>query len=102
MLQLGFGMSAAQSGLVTFTSSIGSLMMRVVAPKLLRQLGFRNVLVWVGLVSTLLLTTCAAFRPSWPVFLIYGVLLVGGFFQSSRCNSLPTTPSPMPTCRARR
>jgi hypothetical protein len=45
-------------------------------------MGFRNVLVWIGLVSTLLLTTCAGFRPAWPVFLIYGVLLVGGFFQS--------------------
>jgi EmrB/QacA subfamily drug resistance transporter len=82
MLQLGFGMSAVQSGLVTFTSSIGSLLMRIAAPKLLRQLGFRNVLVWVGLVSTLLLVTCAGFRPAWPAVLIYAVLLVGGFFQS--------------------
>jgi EmrB/QacA subfamily drug resistance transporter len=82
MLQLGFGMSAAQSGLVTFISSIGSLLMRVAAPRFLRQLGFRNVLVWIGLVATLLLTTSAGFRPGWPVVLIYAVLLVGGFFQS--------------------
>jgi EmrB/QacA subfamily drug resistance transporter len=82
MLQLGFGMSAAQSGLVTFVSSVGSLLMRVAAPKLLRLMGFRNVLVWIGLVATLLLVTSAGFRPSWPTVLIYGVLLVGGFFQS--------------------
>ncbi len=82
MLQLGFGLSAARSGLITFVSSVGSLMMRVVAPKLLRALGFRNVLVWIGLAATLLLTTCAGFRPGWPVAAIYGVLLGVGFFQS--------------------
>ena len=82
MLQIGFGMSAASSGLITFSSSVGSLVMRTVAPRLLRLWGFRNVLVWVGLVAVLLLTVSAAFRPSWPVVLIYAVLMVGGFFQS--------------------
>ena len=82
MLQLGFGKSAAQSGLITFSSSAGSLLMRLVAPKFLRRLGFRNVLVWVGLAGTLLLGTCAGFRPSWPSAMIYAVLLLGGFFQS--------------------
>jgi EmrB/QacA subfamily drug resistance transporter len=82
MLQLGFGMSAARSGLITFVSAVGSLVMRVTAPKLLRQLGFRNVLVWIGLIATVLLAACGAFRPNWPAFAIYGVLLLNGFFQS--------------------
>jgi EmrB/QacA subfamily drug resistance transporter len=82
MLQLGFGVSAAHSGLVTFSSSIGSLLMRVTAPILLRRLGFRAVLVWIGLVSTILVAACAGFRPTWPQAAIYGVLLGYGFFQS--------------------
>jgi EmrB/QacA subfamily drug resistance transporter len=82
MLQLGFGLSAAQSGLITFVTSIGSLAMRLCAPRILRRLGFRNVLVWIGLVATLLLAASAAFRPSWPVIFIYVVLLLNGFFQS--------------------
>jgi hypothetical protein len=82
MLQIGFGVSPAQSGLITFSSSAGSLLMRMSAPKFLRWLGFRNVLVWIGLVSTLLLGTTALFRPSWPQACLYAVLLVGGFFQS--------------------
>ena len=82
MMQIGFGMSPAQSGLITFTGSAGSLAMRVSAPYFLRELGFRNVLVWIGLISTVLLSLTAWFRPSWPVELIYGVLLVGGFLQS--------------------
>jgi len=82
MLQLGFGMSAAQSGLITFASSIGSLMMRVTAPALLRRLGFRTVLIWVGSIAVVLVATIAAIRPAWPQPLIYVLLIAGGFFQS--------------------
>jgi EmrB/QacA subfamily drug resistance transporter len=82
MLQLGFGMSAARSGLITFVSSVGSLAMRLIAPRFLRQLGFRNVFIWIGLIATLLLALTAAFRPSWPIEFIYAVLLLNGFFQS--------------------
>jgi EmrB/QacA subfamily drug resistance transporter len=82
MLQLGFGLSAVHSGLITFVSSVGSLGMRLAAPVFLRRLGFRNVLVWIGLIATLLLALTAAFRPAWPVAAIYVVLLLNGFFQS--------------------
>lgn len=82
MLQLGFGMSAVQSGTITFATSVGSLMMRFFAPWFLRWLGFRAVLTWIGFVATLLLASTAAFRPSWPVVAIYAVLVLNGFFQS--------------------
>jgi Na+/melibiose symporter-like transporter len=82
MFQLGFGMSAAASGSITFVSSIGSLVMRACAPVFLRRLGFRNVLTWVGALATSLLALSAAFRPGWPLPLIYSVLLANGFFQS--------------------
>jgi len=82
MLQLGFGLSALHSGLITFTSSVGSLAMRMVAPGILRRLGFRAVLSWIGMVATLLLALTAAFRPGWPLVAIYTILLLNGFFQS--------------------
>jgi MFS family permease len=82
MMQLGFGMSAAQSGLITFASSLGSLAMRLTAPALLRRFGFRNVLIWIGFVAVALVAVIAAFRPSWPLPMIYAVLIAGGFFQS--------------------
>jgi MFS family permease len=82
MLQLGFGMSAVQSGLITFVNSVGSMAMRVCAPYFLRLLGFRTVLTWVGLLATLILALTAAFRPSWPLEAIYAVLVANGFFQS--------------------
>ena len=82
MLQLGFGMSALQSGLITFTSSAGSILMKGAAKPILRRWGFRTVMMWNGLTSTIFLAAIASFRPSWPTVAIYGALLVGGFFQS--------------------
>nr|WP_294501315.1 MFS transporter [uncultured Rhodopila sp.] len=82
MFQLGFGLSAVSSGLITFVTSIGSLAMRACAPYFLRRLGFRNVLTWIGALANGLLALSAAFRPGWPLPLIYAVLLANGFFQS--------------------
>lgn len=82
MFQIGFGLSAVQSGLITFVSSIGSLAMRGVAPFFLKRLGFRNVLTWIGALATTLIAVSAGFRPGWPLPLIYAVLVTNGFFQS--------------------
>jgi EmrB/QacA subfamily drug resistance transporter len=82
MLQIGFGISAAQSGMITFASAAGSLVVRLAAPRLLRRLGFRTVLIWFGAAAVSLVASVAAFRPWWPMPVIYGVLLLGGFFQS--------------------
>jgi EmrB/QacA subfamily drug resistance transporter len=82
MMQLGFGMSPARSGLVTFVSAAGAVLMKATAKPFLRRFGFRNVLVWNGVISTLFITACAAFRPDWPLWVIYATLSLGGFFQS--------------------
>ncbi len=82
MLQLAFGRSPLQSGLITFASSAGALVMKPVATRALRLLGFRDTLLVNGVVSAGLLGLCAAFRPAWPVAAIYAVLLAGGFFRS--------------------
>ena len=82
MLQLGFGMSAAASGSVTFASSLGSLAMRMAAKPVLRRFGFRGAIVGNGVISGVLLAACALFRPDWPIAAIYAVLLLGGFSSS--------------------
>ncbi len=82
MLQIGFGDSAARSGSITFAGSLGAMMMRPIAPRLLRHIGYRNTLIWVGLASTLLLTISAAFRPGWPASVLFAVLVLIGFVQS--------------------
>jgi EmrB/QacA subfamily drug resistance transporter len=82
MLQLDFGRSPEQSGLITFASAVGALVMKPAATAALRRFGFRNTLVINAVVSSILLGLIAAFRPWWPLTIIYIVLLAGGFFRS--------------------
>ena len=82
MLQLGFGVTAARSGLITFSSAAGAMLMKAAAPAILRRWGFRTTLMWNGALATLLLMAAALFRPSVPVAVIVTVMFVGGFFQS--------------------
>ena len=82
MLQVGFGDSAARSGMITFASSAGALVMKPATQSALRLFGFRDTLVWNGVISAMMVGVCAAFRPTWPAAAIYAVLLVGGLFRS--------------------
>jgi EmrB/QacA subfamily drug resistance transporter len=82
MLQLGFGVSATRSGLITFASAAGAMLMKAAAVPILRRYGFRNVLIWNGVIATAFLMSIALFRPGWPLWVIYLILLAGGFFQS--------------------
>ena len=82
MLQIGFGDSAVQSGLITFASAAGALLMKPVAQRALRRFGFRDTLVWNAAVAAIMLGLCATFSPAWPAIGMYLVLLVGGFFRS--------------------
>jgi hypothetical protein len=90
MLQVGFGDTAAQSGLVTFASSAGALVMKPAAQSALRWFGFRDTLIWNGILSGIMLMVCAAFRPTWPAAAIYAVLLIGGFLRSLQFTAFNT------------
>lgn len=82
MLQLGFGMSAAQSGMITFANAAGAIVMKPAATAALRRFGFRDTLLVNGIIAATMLGLCAAFRPAWPLAAIYAVLLSGGLFRS--------------------
>lgn len=82
MLQLGFGLSAAQSGVITFASFAGAIVMKPATMIALRHFGFRDTLLVNGLLATAALPLMAAFRPDWSLVAIYAVLLAGGLFRS--------------------
>jgi EmrB/QacA subfamily drug resistance transporter len=82
MMQIGFGMSAAESGLLIFATACGSMLMKAAALPILKRFGFRTVLVWNSIISSVLYACCAAFRPDWPLWAIFIVLLVCGFSMS--------------------
>ena len=82
MIQVGFGRSAAQSGMITFASAAGAIGMKPATQWVLRRLGFRTTLVVNGALCAGVLATYAAFRPGWPLAALYGVLIVGGMLRS--------------------
>ena len=87
-LQLGFGMSPLQSGLLTFASAIGAIAMKTTAAPILRRFGFKRVLVTNAVVSGFFIAAIAMFTLGTPHTLVLAVLLVGGFFKSLQFTSI--------------
>jgi EmrB/QacA subfamily drug resistance transporter len=90
MLQVGFGLSALHSGLLTFASAVGAMLMKTSAVKILRTFGFRIVLVADAVISAGFLFGYSMFRPDTPHFVIFVALLIGGFFRSLQMTSINT------------
>lgn len=88
MLQIGFGMNAFQSGTVTFISAAGAMLMKVTAVPILRWIGFRPVLIFNALLSSVFLASYGFFTPSTPTVVMMGLLLFGGFFRSLEFTSI--------------
>ncbi|AHJ64356.1 Multidrug resistance protein B [Granulibacter bethesdensis CGDNIH4] len=81
-MQLGMGMSAAESGSLTFVGAAGSLLIRPWAAGILRRFGFRCVMIWNGALSSTAVLLCATFQPSWPHGWFFLVLAPAGLFQA--------------------
>ena len=88
MLQLGFGMTAFQSGSLTFVSGMGAMIMKFAAQPLLRRFGFRGVLTGNALIAAVLLAGPGAFTPATPLALMIAVLFVGGLSRSLQFTAL--------------
>ncbi|HKR18869.1 MAG TPA: MFS transporter [Stellaceae bacterium] len=90
MLQVGFGVTAFTSGLLTCAAAMGSFTMKMAARPILRRFGFRRVLIGNGMISAVSITLCATFWPTTPHLVILAVLLISGFFRSLQYTSLNT------------
>lgn len=83
MLQLGFGMSPFQSGMITFVTAIGALSSKFGVQRVFKRFGFRNVLGIGALVSSLFIAVNGLFNPDTPQWLIMVCLLIGGVIRST-------------------
>ncbi len=90
LLQLVFGLSPFGSGMITFASAAGALMMKPTAAPIIRRWGFRRVLIVNGIISAVILMLYALFRPSTPYVVIILTLFIGGFFRSLQFTCLGT------------
>jgi MFS family permease len=90
LLQIGFDLSPFQSGLITFTSALGSIFMKAAVASVLRWFGYRPVLVYNSLISAAFLAACASFVPGMPFAAMIVILIAGGFFRSLQFTAVNT------------
>lgn len=88
MLQLGFGLDPLTAGLITLAGAAGALIMKFFAPAILAAAGFRSVLVYNGVVASLLMTAVATVGPATPHAIIVGLLFLAGLSRSLQFTSL--------------
>jgi MFS family permease len=90
LMQVGFGLTPFQSGLVTFASAVGAMGMKTLAARIIRAFGFRNMMTINAVLSAFFLAACALFTPATPLLLIMIILVVGGFFRSLQFTAINT------------
>jgi EmrB/QacA subfamily drug resistance transporter len=82
MLQLGFGMTPFQSGMLTFASAAGAIGMKFLVTSVLRRGGFRTVLISTALGSAALIAANGLITAHTPWLAIVAILFMAGFLRS--------------------
>lgn len=82
MFQLAYGMSAFESGLITFVAAAGALVMKFGAARLIRRFGFRRLLLVNGLLASASISVMGLLSSATPYLLAISLLFVGGFLRS--------------------
>jgi EmrB/QacA subfamily drug resistance transporter len=90
LLQVGFGKSASEAGLVSFATALGALTMKPIVRPVLQRYGFRRVLMAGAFASAVGVALGAAFSPTWPLMAIFVVLALGGLCRSLQFTALNT------------
>ena len=90
MLQLGFGLSPFQSGMITFISACGAMGMKAIAPRIIARFGFRNVLTYNAVLAAASIAACAIFTPTTPIAVMLLILFFGGIFRSLQFTCINT------------
>jgi EmrB/QacA subfamily drug resistance transporter len=82
MLQLSFGLSPFESGMVTFASAIGAFGLKFVAERIIQIFGFRLSLMIACAITSAGVLGMGLYTPDTPAPLMMGFLVITGFFQS--------------------
>jgi MFS family permease len=90
MFQIGFGMNAFESGLLTLAVFAGNLSMKLVTTPVMRRFGFRSVLIVNGVTAAVSLAAMSLLTPATPKTLIVAVLFFSGLSRSLQFTALNT------------
>jgi hypothetical protein len=100
LFQMGFGFSAMQAGSLTFSSTLGAMLVRSGSKSLLRWLGFRRALVGGALGAGVVTAIFALLDADTPVWIVVFCVLISGCVRSIQYLALNTisfadVPSPL-------
>jgi EmrB/QacA subfamily drug resistance transporter len=90
LLQVGFGFSPTHSGLLTLTSSLGTVIIRPLAGLLLRRYGFGRLLAMNSAVAATLILPLTLLLPQTPSALIIGLVVGLGIARGLQFTTLNT------------
>lgn len=82
MLQLGFGYTPFQSGMITFVTALGAIGMKFATSWIFRAFGFRRVLIAGSLVAAASIAVFGLFTPATPIWLMMVLIFAGGIVRS--------------------
>ncbi|MEM5495087.1 MFS transporter [Hoeflea sp. AS16] len=82
MLQLGFGMSPFQSGMITFISAAGAIVMKFAIKRILTLGGFRTTLLVAAAGAAMSIAVNGFFTPATPIALMLVILFASGLVRS--------------------
>jgi EmrB/QacA subfamily drug resistance transporter len=88
LYQLGLGMPAWQSGLLMMPAAVAAMGMKIIAPRVLRRFGYRQVLVINTLMIGLTISLFSLVSPATPIVMIVLLGLAMGFFNSLQFTSM--------------
>src|SRR5271169_4260215 len=90
MFQVGFGLSPLQAGLLSFSSSLGAMLVRTLSGTFLRFFGFRRLLAGTACLAAAVTAGCGLLRPDTPAWLIVLFVLLSGCVRSIQYLGLNT------------
>ncbi len=88
MFQLAYGMSAFESGLITFVAAAGAIFMKFGAARLIRRFGFRRLLLVNGLLASISISAMGLLSSATPYLIAVALLFAGGFLRSLQFTAL--------------
>ena len=88
MMQLGFGLSAFHSGLLTCASAVGVIFIKTIVIRILKRFGFRRIMIYNAILGAISVGVLGLFTATTPYAVMVIVLLVGGCVRSIQFTSV--------------
>ncbi|BAI96711.1 MFS transporter [Sphingobium sp. TA15] len=82
LFQIGFGLTPAESGVITFASVAGALLSRSASVAIVGWFTTRRVILVATGAAAVAMTALSLMRPGWPIWTSWALLVTVGFLHS--------------------